>query len=669
MSGACFVSDFSLTGTRIVVSARIYCFDGWTLDMQSGELERAGARTRLQEQPLQVLASLLDAPGQVVTREQLIARLWPNTVVDFDTGLNSAVRKLRAALGDTAETPRYIETLPRRGYRYIGPVEEAGARDASPPAAGAPSRPALEGFFPEPAAPAESHSLTVEPTSGSAPTRPPIVRAGLALALALVIVAALAALLITRVFHSPTNTPTAFAPPPHSLAVLPLINMSGNASEDYLSDGLSEELIHSLSQLKDLRVAAQTSSFSFKGKSVDVETVARQLNVGNILEGSVRRSGNTVRITVQLVDATTGFHAWSQTYDRPLGDALALQSEIANAVASALKVTLLEGANAKGLGGTHNALALDAYLRGLKLAGATLRSGDEVRETIAAFTEAITLDPGFALAYAGRARAYTDFIGYFMIEAGPTAVTNGLADANKAVELAPALGTAHGALAQILELGYLDFRRASDEYARALDLAPGDARVLFAYTRFAASMGRRDFAITLARRNIELDPLNVLAYRALGEALEAARRFPEAIAAFEGAIKLNPGHATEAYQRRGRLYYLVGNYPAAKASCEAEPDRYQAQTCMPLIYEKLGQHELARSALADAIKQQGEYSSFQYAEAYAQWGQLDEAMKWLEVGMRVRDPGMESVKTDALLDPLRGDPRFQALERALNFPQ
>jgi TolB-like protein/DNA-binding winged helix-turn-helix (wHTH) protein/Flp pilus assembly protein TadD len=647
------------------VSARTYCFDGWTLDLQSGELERGGARSRLQDQPLQVLASLLEAPGQVVTREQLIARLWPNTVVDFDTGLNSAVRKLRAALGDTAETPRYIETLPRRGYRYIGPVERTVAADAEVAAV---ESDAVGAAIPvEPVVPAEpSQPPTVEPTSGSIRTRPLALKAGLAFAL--LVIAALAWLLATRVFFSPTNAPTAFAPPPHSLAVLPLINLSGAAGEDYLSDGLSEELLHSLSQLKDLRVAAQTSSFSFKGKSVDVETVARQLNVGNILEGSVRRSGNTVRITVQLIDATTGFHAWSQTYDRPLGDALTLQSEIANAVASALKVALLEGANAKGLGGTHNALALDAYLRGLKLAAATLRSGDEVRETIAAFTEAISLDRGFALAYAGRARAYTDYIGYFMIEAGPTAVTNGLADANKAVDLAPDLGTAHGALAQILELGYLDFRRASDEYARALDLAPGDARVLFAYTRFAASMGRRDFAITLARRNIELDPLNVLAYRALGEALEAARRFPEAIAAFEGAIKLNPGHATEAYQRRGRLYYLVGNYPAAKTSCEAEPDRYQAQTCMPLIYEKLGQHELARSALAEAIRQQGEYSSFQYAEAYAQWGQLDEAMKWLEVGMRVRDPGMESVKTDALLDPLRGDPRFQALERALNFP-
>jgi TolB-like protein/DNA-binding winged helix-turn-helix (wHTH) protein len=667
------------------VSARIYCFDGWTLDTQSGELERGGARSRLQEQPLQVLASLLEAPGQVVTREQLIARLWPNTVVDFDTGLNSAVRKLRAALGDTAETPRYIETLPRRGYRYIGPVERTVAADAEAPADGAGaalSDSAREMASTQANAAANMAAIAaavgsdavgaatrVEPvvTSGSAPTRPLALR--VAIALALVIVAALAWLVVTLVFVAPANPPSAFAPPPHSLAVLPLINMSGDASEDYLSDGLSEELLHSLSQLKDLRVAAQTSSFSFKGKSVDVETVARQLNVGNILEGSVRRSGNTVRITVQLIDATTGFHAWSQTYDRPLGDALALQSEIANAVASALKVALLEGANAKGLGGTHNALALDAYLRGLKLTGATLRSGDEVRETIAAFTEAITLDPGFALAYAGRARAYTDYIGYFMIEAGPTAVTNGLADANKAVELAPDLGTTHGALAQILELGYLDFRRASDEYARALELAPGDARVLFAYTRFAANMGRRDFAITLARRNIELDPLNVLAYRALGEALEAARRFPEAIAAFESAIKLNPGHATEAYQRRGRLYYLVGNYPAAKTSCESEPDRYQAQTCMPLIYEKLGQHELARSALAEAIKQQGDYSSFQYAEAYAQWGQLDEAIKWLEVGMRVRDPGMASLKTDALLDPVRNDPRFQALERALNFPQ
>jgi len=668
MSGPCFVSDFLLIGYSNLVSARIYCFDGWTLDLQSGELQREGTRLRLQEQPLQVLAALLETPGQMVTREQLIARLWPSTVVDFDTGLNTAVRKLRAALGDTAETPRYIETLPRRGYRYIGavgasdtPASQVTVQDVAAASVDPGAAP------PSATEPAAEATLPFETTAHRTAPWPLALKAGVVFAA--VVIIALAWLITTRVQSPGPRNSSPFSPPPHSVAVLPLINMSGDSTQDYLSDGLSEELLHSLSQLKDLRVAAQTSSFSFKGKSVDVETVARQLNVGNVLEGSVRRSGNTVRITVQLVDATTGFHAWSQTYDRPLGDALALQSEIANAVASALKVTLLEGANARGLGGTRNALALDAYLRGLKLAGATLRSGDEVRETIAAFTDAIRLDPNFALAYAGRARAYTDFIGYFMIEAGPNARSNGLADANKAVQLAPDLGAAHGALAQMLELGYLDFHRASAEYARALELSPGDARVLFSYTRFAANMGLRDFAITLARRNIELDPLNVLAYRALGEALEAARRFPEAIAAFEGAIRLNPEHATEAYQRRGRLYYLTGNYDAAKASCEAEPDRYQAQTCMPLIYEKLGQHALARSALAEAIAQQGEYSSYQYAETYAQWGEIDEAMKWLETGLRVRDPGMASVKTDALLDPVRADPRFQALQRELNFPQ
>ncbi len=626
------------------LNARIFRFDDWTLNLQSGELEREGTRTRLQEHPLQVLATLLENPGQVVTREQLIARLWPSTVVDFDTGLNTAVRKLRAALGDTADTPRYIETLPRRGYRFIGVVQEGdGSMDKGP------------------VGPVASATISA---------RVPAARGRFfkfLVPIALVVAVVVAWLLRSGTFQHPTTG--SFSPPPHSVAVLPFVNMSGDAAQEYFSDGLSEELLNALSRIDELQVAAQTSSFYFKGKAAALDTIAHKLNVATVLEGSVRRSGHTVRITAQLVDATSGFHIWSQTYDRNVDDALVLQSDIANAVASALKITLLNSTAVKNdLGGTRNPKALDAYLRGLNFLAATLRSGEEARQTIAAFTEAINLDPNFALAYTARARALIDYGGFFMIEATHETFTKAKTDATRAVTLEPDLGEGHAALGAALETGFLDFAGAAMEYERAMALSPGSARVLRAYSRFAGNMGHTDVGITTARRNVELDPLNVDAHRTLGEAFENARRFPEALAAFEAAIKLNPTHATEAYQRAGRLHYLMGDFQKAKVACEAEPDIYHLQSCMPLIYEKLGQHDAAKAALAIAMEAQKDFSSYQYAQIYAQWGQPDEAIDWLERGVKILDPGVESMKVDPFLDPLRGQPRYQAIERSLKFP-
>jgi tetratricopeptide (TPR) repeat protein len=201
-----------------------------------------------------------------------------------------------------------------------------------------------------------------------------------------------------------------------------------------------------------------------------------------------------------------------------------------------------------------------------------------------------------------------------------------------------------------------------------MSLSPGSARVLRAYSRFSGNMQHTDVAITTARHGVELDPLNVDAHRTLGEAFEDARRYPEALAAFEAAIKLNPTHATQAYQRAGRLHYLMGDIQKAKAACAAEPDIYHLQTCMPLIYQKLGQHEAAKAALAIAMEAQKDYSSYQYAQIYAQWGQTDKAIDRLERGVKVLDPGVESIKVDPFLDPLRGEPRFQAIERAMKFP-
>jgi tetratricopeptide (TPR) repeat protein len=375
-----------------------------------------------------------------------------------------------------------------------------------------------------------------------------------------------------------------------------------------------------------------------------------------------------VRITAQLINSTTGFQLWSQTYDRSIRDTLTVQAEIANSVAHALKITLLGGVSGRaGEGGTHDERALDAYLRSLKLAVATVRSAEEARATIAACTEALRIDPNFALAYSARARAELIYAGYFFNEATRATFARARADAERAVAIAPELGETHSALGETLEIGFLDFRRAADEHARALTLAPGSAQVLRAYSRFMAYMGHPDAAIAAARRNAALDPLNVLAFGVLGEALQAARRYADAIVAYDQAIRLNPGHASEVYQHRGRSEYLLGNFEMAKASCEVEPDQYHVQLCMPLVYEKLGEHAAAEAVLATAMAAQGDAAAYQYAQIYAQWGDTGKALDWLEKALRLRDPGIEYLKTDQLLDPLRTQPRFQAIERALRF--
>jgi TolB-like protein/lipoprotein NlpI len=465
-----------------------------------------------------------------------------------------------------------------------------------------------------------------------------------------------------------TPAPAAFAPPPHSIAVLPFVNMSGDKEQDYFSDGLTEELLNSLARINELQVAARTSAFSFKGKDTDIGTIARKLNVGAVLEGSVRRSAHTVRITAQLINAVTGFHVWSQTYDRDLGDVLKLQTDIANAVASALKVTLLGDEAAKiEIGGTRNPPAFDAYLRGSK-AYATGHDAKDYQTAIAAFAEATRLDPDYALAFADRSLALSAYAGDYAI--GPAireSFEQAQTDARKATMLAPSLAEAHLALAQFLSNGSLDSARANAEYDRAAALAPGDARVLRAYGHFAALMGRFDAGIASARRGVSLDPLNHVAYNGLGVTLLFARRYNEAIAAFRESLTLDPDDP-EAHASRGLADYALGTLQDARASCEIKPDYWTSQLCLAVTYDKLGRHGDAETVLVKMQASNGDDAAYQYAEIYAQWGNAAKALEWLGTAMRVRDPGLIQLKTDSLLDPLRQESRFQAIERALKFP-
>ena len=461
---------------------------------------------------------------------------------------------------------------------------------------------------------------------------------------------------------------TAFNPPPHSIAVLPFVNLSGDASQDYFSDGLTEELLNSLADIDGLQVAARTSSFSFK-EHPDIATVAHKLNVGAVLEGSVRRSANTIRITAQLINAVTGFHLWSKTYDRDLGDVLKLQTEIATAVASALKVTLLGDVAAKvELGGTRNPAAFDAYLRGAK-AFSSIRDPKDLPAAIAAYTEAIRLDPHYALAFAGRSRALSSVAAEAETAA---AVREGYdkaqADARQALALAPDLAQAHLALAAVFDTGDLDFVRASEEYERAAALAPGNASVLRDYGRFAVWMGRADFGIATARRAVVVDPLNVISHSHLGQALFLARRYDEAIAAYQDYQALDPSDPA-AYSGSGLAHYVLGDFQGARTSCETKPDFWESQLCLAVTYDKLARRPDAEAVLAKLRAVYGDASAYQYATIYAQWGNRAKALEWLETALRLRDPGLVQLTTDPLLDPLRKEPRFQAIERELKFPK
>jgi len=640
-------------------------FGVFELDVRAGELRRSGHRVALQPQPLEILRALMERPGEVVTREELRRRLWSNgAYVDFDRSLNKAIVKLRDALGDDADSPRYIETLPRHGYRFI--LLPHAHVDAAPREQGA-----LTAEMPQPEGPA-SPQISPVPRVQSAGVRQGLRWAAMGLTLL-----ALAGWLISSWFRieapsrpaSPPNlTPAAavaFAPPPHSIAVLPFVNMSGDPSQEYFSDGLTEELLNSLSRINELQVAARTSSFSFQGERPDITTVAHKLNVASVLEGSVRRSGHTVRVTAQLNNAMTGFHVWSQTYDRDLGDVLSLQTEIATAVTEALKVKLLSDvAERIEVGGTRNGAAYDAYLRAAS-AYWQQRSVSDLEKSIADYKEAVRLDSNFALAYAGWSIALGAYAKFYAHGAAKRDFTRReRLPALKAVALAPDLAEGHLALAYVHKRS-LDFKRANEEFERAMALAPGNARVLRDYGQWAVYMGHTEGGIAAARRAAILDPLSFNSHSSLGEDLRYARRYDEALVAYHAALSLRPTGPVG--PELAYVYYAIGSFEKMRSVCEDSKEDYP-QNCLALAYRRLGRHADAEAALAREEALEGDAGAVDYAVVYAQWGNIPKALSWLETALRLGDPELVRVKTEPLLDPLRKEPRFQAIERELKFP-
>jgi serine/threonine-protein kinase len=501
------------------------------------------------------------------------------------------------------------------------------------------------------------------------------------IALAVAVAVALSYVVVDRLWlskHSaapriPAAAAPDFIPPPHSIAVLPFVNMSGDAKQDYFSDGISEELLNSLSRLNDLQVVARTSSFSFKGQNVDVSTIAHKLNVGAILEGSVRRAGNTVRITVQLINGVSGFHIWSQTYDRQLSDILKLQTEVATSVAQQLEVRLAGNETAVlELGSTTNAQAYEAYLRGSELLSDTDTGEAELRAALAAFDQAIALDPNYAQAHARRASALADIS--IFVDLKPEELARVREQARlageRAVALAPELGDAHQALAGVLSNGLLDFADAAPEFDRALALSPGSARVQLGFAAFAGQLGHFGAAIKAARRAVDLDPQNANAQVTLGQVLGQARRYSEALAALQAAKVLRPNSN---FITSNMAYVLLGSGQFEKVRALCESGALPAQSAgrhllLAIAYHGLKREQEAQDQVAQfkAVHESG--ASLELAGVYAQLGETAAALQELTRAEQQRDPAFQVLRVAWPLDPIRNEPQFKAIESRMKFP-
>src|ERR1700723_1705110 len=442
-------------------------FDNFELDVRTQELRKHGVRLRLQGQPLQVLAALLKRAGDVVTREELRAQIWTtDTFVDFDHSLHNAVARVREVLGDSAERPRYIETLPRRGYRFIAPVDvgdlppPSGAADSAPPA-GLPGHLRLT----------KSHAFLL-----------PAVFAVLIITIAIWLARA-------------GGASTSAAPRLNSIAVLPLDNLSGDPSQEFFADGMTDQLITDLAKVSSLRVILRTSVMQYKGTRKGLPEIARELNVDAIVEGSVIRSGQRVRVTAQLLQARTDRHLWAETYDRDLGDVLKLQGDVADAIAQQVRAQLTPQQRAQ-LHGSYavNPAAYDAYLKGHLYFTTEFTKPDSLRRAQHLFEEAIQKDPNFALAYSGLGNTYIylAFTGALPKEPAYRSAKEELA---KAMALDDGIGEAYDALGALNWRFDWDWDAADRAFNRAIALAPSYSCAHEDRALLLAFMGRREEAL------------------------------------------------------------------------------------------------------------------------------------------------------------------------------
>jgi TolB-like protein/DNA-binding winged helix-turn-helix (wHTH) protein/Tfp pilus assembly protein PilF len=630
-------------------------FGVFELDLRAGELRKHGLRVRLQEQPFQVLAMLLEHHGEVVTRDELQKKLWPaDTFVDFDHGLNKAVSKIREALGDSAESPRFVETVARRGYRFLADVkvaEEDPVRIAELPTQAHPT--------------AESGSRT--DLAGESGMRKHLLPSLVQKISAFVVLLLVTSLAVWKI-HS-WNRPSSAI---RSLAVLPLESLSNDSSQDYFADGMTDELISDLGQISALRVISRTSVMTYKHARKPLPQIARELNVDAVVEGTVLRSGDQVRITAQLIEASTDKHLWSQSYEGELRDTLALQNQVARAIADQIRINLnpQEQAALK-TGRVVNPQAYQSLLKGRYFWNK--RTADGLKVALAYFNQAIDEDPAYAQSYSGLADTYA-LLGdwQYAVMTPKEALPRAKAAATKALELDSALGEAHNSLAFCLDGFDWDFDSAGKEFRRAIELNPGYATAHHWYAWHLSLLGRYGEAIAEMRKAESLDPLSLIINADLAELLVLAHSYDESIEQSRKTIEMDPNFAfahiqlAQAYLAKHMNEEALAELQKAVLLSAGSPTSIAN---LARAYAAVGKRSDAQKLLSDLKKRSSPSSSYaaEISVIYAALGDTDQAMNWLEKGYEERfNPG---VLLRPGFDPLRSDPRFEDLVRRIGLPR
>jgi TolB-like protein/DNA-binding winged helix-turn-helix (wHTH) protein/Tfp pilus assembly protein PilF len=622
-------------------------FGDFLVDLRSGELRRHGTRVKLQVQPFQVLQVLLERPGEVVRREELQKRIWPADIsVDFDHGLNNAVKKLREALGDDAEKPRFIETLSKRGYRFIGTIQN-DAPAASP-----------------------RDAAVVGPQTGTSAWEPSRKAFLWATALGLVVAAGLALGYFSwRQLHPPEQPTSGKI----TLAVLPFENLTGDPSQEYFSDGFTEEMITVLAGLQpeQLGVIARTSAMKYKHTDKAVDQIGRELGVQFVLEGSVRRDAGRTRISAQLIQVKDQTHVWADSYQRDMRDTLGIQNEVALAIAGHIRLRLTPPEQAR-LAAARPVMpeAHDAYLRGRFHWYNRTREG--LTTALNYFQKAVSLDPSDPLGYVGIADSYIALAVFEHVppsEAFPRAKEAVL----KALALDDTLPDAHGTLAQIYQ-AERDWEGTERECKRALALNPNYAGGHYRYSLFLSRAMRHEEALAEAKRALELDPLSPSMRTTVGQALLYSRRYDQAEQELLKALELDPNFfsalldLSDAYNAMGRFQESLAQLQKA---ARLSPGDLTVQGELGYVYARMGRTADAEKIRKELVAEsQRRYVSGCYvAMLYIGLGRKDEAIGWLERAYEQKDYQLSWMSVSPVYDPIRSDPRFAALMRRADPPQ
>jgi TolB-like protein/DNA-binding winged helix-turn-helix (wHTH) protein/Tfp pilus assembly protein PilF len=643
------------------------CFGAYEFDLRSGELRKHGIRIKLQEQPSQILAILLEHRGEMVTREQLQQRLWPSdTFVDFDHSLNTAVMRLREVLSDSSENPRFIETLPRRGYRFLAPVEEkpasvneptpvqtgeVGASQSADSKVDATSPPLLPAFAAKPEKRVQRLRLVTVTLS----------------IFAIVLAGAFALRYLKR-----SSLATAPSGPLTSLVVLPFENLSADKDQAYFADGMTDELIAHLAKIRSLRVISRTSSMEYKGAHKTLSQIARDLKVDSVVEGTVLRSGDRVRITAELVQVATDRHLWAETYESQLGDILTLQSHVASAIVNEIRVKLTPEDQVR-LATTRqvSTQSYENYLKGRFYWNK--RSQEGLTKAIDYFQLAIEQDPNYALAYAGLADCYS-IIGSVIVGTVPAleVAPKARAAALKSLELDNTLAEAHTSLATVRFNYDWDWNAAASGFRRAVELNPNYATAYQRNSLYLMSMGRTSESIAEMNRAHDLDPLSISMNFSLGSRLYLAREYDQAIEQLRNTIDMDPDFVLphlvlgQAYEQKRMYDQAITELRRAADISQSSPP---AVAALARTYAVSGRTTEARKLLDQLMEQSKRryVSPFYVAIVYAGLGENDQALDWIEKAYKDRSNAIVFAKVDPQLDTLRSTPRFQSLLHRLAF--